>query len=244
MNLPVEWAIRRADAAETPEIAAVLADCWPDDTPDPARIARLAGSAGRVTLCACGGGMLAGFADTFMTRSADGAQRLEIDLLAVRSEARGRGLGRALVDAAVRQAPSAASRARAFIRVDNIASERTFAAADFAGEAACRVLYTASPHHTAIVASGVYLVQVETLTYSGLWVEGAITADGLGAARGAAAQRGLDVAGVVVPATGSAASICEHAGFSQRGIYRWWARSLNHRLGERGSNVVPAADDD
>ncbi|HYO87918.1 MAG TPA: hypothetical protein VER79_04675, partial [Candidatus Limnocylindrales bacterium] len=121
---------------------------------------------------------------------------------------------------------------------------RTFVAADFAGEAECRVLYTASPHNTAIVALGVHLVQVETLTYSGLWVEGAITADGLRAARGAAAQRGLDVAGVVVSATGSAASICERAGFRQHGIYRWWVRRLNHRLGERGRNIVATADDD
>ncbi len=175
---------------------------------------------------------------------ADGVPRWEIDLLAVRSTARGMGIGRALIEAAVSLAPAEAQLARALVRMDNTAAERTFTTAGFAASEARVTLYTATPQALQPQVSAVYAIQVETLTYSGLWLERAITGETLRAARNTAAEQSLDVVGVLTPACDITEEDCHEAGFTQVAEYRWWQRGLEHRLGERGRDVIAAADDD
>ncbi len=64
-----------------------------------------------------------------------------------------------------------------------------------------------------------YLIPVSTLTYGGVWVEGAQTASALHFAQTVRARFGWDVAGAVLPANVAAPHGCDFGGH-----YRWLIR--------------------
>jgi len=110
-------------------IRSVAIDAFNSDAyPSPNIIAeRLARPAGRVWLATeAHAGRVAGFLSVFETHSLC-ARRTEFDLLAVRKDARGRGIGMALTREAVEHwRTSGVSEARTLIRQGNIGSERVF----------------------------------------------------------------------------------------------------------------------
>jgi GNAT superfamily N-acetyltransferase len=223
MNLPFDWTIRDATPGDAPEIAALIRGCWPHDTPDSERIARLIGN-GHRTLCAQDRDQCIGFVDCFTTRSASGVFRWETDLLAVSAAVRGRGIGKALVSAAVQAAPALAALARGLIRVGNAASERAFAAAGFQTMDEPLVLFGAPPLAGMSPRDDAAVVHVETLTYSGLWLERPVTVSALHAGQAMAAQLGAERVGALVP-YGSEEPF-DASGFERVGIFRWWVRTL------------------
>ena len=224
MNLPFGWTIRDAAPDDALAIAAVLKDCWPDDTADAERIARLIGG-GHTTVSAWSAGACVGFADCFPTRSADGVTRWEVDLLAVAKAARGRGIGKALVAAAVQAAPKEAEVARGLVRIGNTAAERAFGAAGFRPESAPRTLYVAAPQATVSTPRDVTAIRVETFSYCGLWLESRPDADGLIAARDQASVAGLEQVGTFALDAAEVA-MCRAAGYEAVGVFRWWVRTL------------------
>jgi len=149
--------------------------------------------------------------------SPEGTLRWEVDLLGVHPDYRGRGIARELVEAVVEAGRGYdAQRARALIRIDNVASLNTFKRCGFSLDERVYDLYVAD-----LAASEVafppdsHLAAVETLTYSGVWIEGELSLDALRFGR---TQAGSGIAGVVVPAGSLAA---EQAGFERIGQYRW-----------------------
>ena len=228
MQLPIDYMIREASPEDAGRIADIIRDCWPDDTPDDQRIARLIGSRQRITLCAWDGPTCAGFADAFATCGANGEPRLEIDLLAVRSAARGRGIASQLLRAVVSNAEyllTLRGRARGLVRVGNAAADRAFAAARFWPQDGVLSLYVALPsvsdHH---VFEG-YAVPVDTFTYSGLWLESAPEASTLEVARGRAAELGMERVGTLVT-NDADAELCRDVGYVKVGDFRWWSRQI------------------
>jgi GNAT superfamily N-acetyltransferase len=91
--------IRRATAADAPAISSVKAAVWPGDAVDSGRIARVIASESHATHVAVCNGAVVGFVDGFPTISCDGLCRWEVDLLAVRPDFRGQGIGVQLIAA-------------------------------------------------------------------------------------------------------------------------------------------------
>ncbi|NPV67334.1 MAG: GNAT family N-acetyltransferase [Anaerolineae bacterium] len=220
--------IRRAGPDDAPALAAVHAACWPAEHIAVEHIARALALPNRVTLAAVSGGTLAGFVDGFLTTGADGRRRWEVDLLAVHPAARGRGLGRRLIAACTTAGTAFRPDCiRALIRVDNVASQRAFAAAGFAPQAPiCRLLVnTAGDDRGHEPPPGAHLVPVVTLTYRGVWIEGALLAEAFAAASDMRARCGWDIAGCVIPLEGEALHAAVEAGYTAVGDFAWWLRT-------------------
>lgn len=219
--------IRTARAADAHGIAAVLRDCWPDDTPELDRIASLAGDACHALLVAEVDGACVGVVDAFPTVNSKGVVRWELDLLAVVRVARGLGIGRALIRAALRAATPSAVIARALIRVGNAASEGAFRAAGLRGSEPELALYVTETNSAGGPApSCSHLVAVQTLLYGGIWLEGEATAAALEAARRQAGPGATAMVGMLVPAGTSEDRACDGSGFRRAGQYRWWTCEL------------------
>lgn len=177
-----------------------------------------------------GRGILA-FADSFVTFSETGRQRLELDLLAVEAQARGMGIGRLLVAECLRAARAIdAPLLRTLVRNKNLAMRRLCAACGFAISEQSYDLYVASAGPgpiPAVAVDGVHLVPVETFAYSGIWIEGDLTRAGICWALSVAQARQLGTVGALVsqrdPGPGHVLSA---AGFDQVGTYDWWTMHL------------------
>ena len=224
MYLPFDWTIRGAEPEDAAAIADVLLNCWPDDTPDIERISSLIRSGQHLTSCCWAGASCAGFVDAFRTTSAEGSGRWEVDLLAVYESVRGFGIGTSLINRAVETAPPDTKLARGLVRVGNVAAGLAFAMAGFRISGMRLALYTASPLESVTALEAGYTVPVETLTYSGLWLEGVPSFDLLKAARSEAAARGVEQVGTLV--TAEYEELCQAAGYSAAGVFHWWLREL------------------
>lgn len=224
--------IRWAEVADAPELARLKRAVWPDDKPDPAPIARVFNDTDRCTLVALEDGVMAGFVDVFVTISAEGVTRWEIDLLAVHPRRRGRGIGQTLTRAACDEgAKRGLTLARALTHVQNTGVHRTFSACDFTSDHRVYGLYIASgivDNAVAALPPGLHLFPVTTLNYCGLWLEGEIDAAGLAYAGRVRAHYGWELAGAVIPEDNTeATSAALRVGYEQVGLYYWWQKRLD-----------------
>jgi hypothetical protein len=169
----------------------------------------------------------------------NGKRRWEVDLLAVRRASQGQRLGQRLVEAACADERILGTPlARAAIRVDNIASQKTFENAGFKtdGEIHRLLTWTPTQDNGSIVYGGsVTLVPVDTLTYRGLWLEG-LTAynvdideqrSAVHMARSIIAWEGRHNTGAMIPAIGShrlAPDLEESAKLV--GEYHWFVKRM------------------
>lgn len=206
--------LRKATPADVSGIAAVAHDVWQQDIlPD------VCEAQTRCRACALWvameGNDVAGFVSAFLTVDNEGKRRWEVDLLAVRRASQGQRLGQRLVEAACADERAHGTPiARAAIRVDNIASQRTFKNAGFTTDGEVHKLLTWTPTCDTgpiIYGGSVTLVPVDTLTYRGLWLEG-LTAynvdideqrSAVQMARSIIAWEGRHNTGAMIPAIGS-----------------------------------------
>ena len=226
--------IRKAALADVPGIGAVVQGVWEQDI-----LTDVCEAQTRCQACAlyvaAEDDDIAGFVSAFLTVDKDGHRRWEVDLLAVRRASQGQRLGQRLVEAAcaderVRSTPLA----RAAIRVDNVASQKTFENAGFKtdGEVHKLLIWTPTQDSGPIIYGGsVTLIPVDTLTYRGLWLEG-LTAYNVdqdeqrGAvqmARSIIAWEGRHNTGAMIPAIGSHRLAADlEASSKMIGEYHWF----------------------
>jgi ribosomal protein S18 acetylase RimI-like enzyme len=223
--------IRRAGDEYAAEIVALKAAVWPDDKHSQAQVLRALQQpdhAARIALSAAG--RVAGFVDSFPTSALDGRIRWEVDLLAVHPDFQGQKIGRQLIEAATQAGRDAgASFARALIQVDNHASQGAFRRCGYGTDKqVCRLMISSDRQAGAVqTLDSAVLIPVVTMNYSGLWLEGAITPAHLAAARIEHTRRGLDLSGVLIRDTDSAAlSAAERTGYSFIEAFQWWTHSL------------------
>ncbi len=195
--------MRQVVMSDAPELARLLQACELDDNPNAARIARVILETTRATLVETDeGGALIGFVDAFMTVTAEGAPRWEVDLLGVHPQHRGRGTAQRLIRAAVQAGEAAgAPLMRAIVKEDNAPSLAAFRRCGFAPAEQVRDLYVSGQAVDDIVPvpAGAYFISVCTLTYNGIWLEGDQSLAALRCAQAIRTKYGWDIAGALAP---------------------------------------------
>ncbi len=216
--------IRDAGPVDAVSIVDVARGVWPEDLLDVRAIGSLIGEIARSTVVAELDGRIVGFVDGFTTKSRAGSVRWEVDLLAVSPHAQGHGIGRALVRSSIEAGVrAAASSARGLIRIDNIASERVFAACGFAPESGIGELWVAERLVPTTDTDGMHVVPVRTFRYEGLWLE-AVNAAGL---LGLRSSDQVKVVGALISIDDrEAIAVAGDAGLQPGGEFRFWCREL------------------
>ena len=184
-----------------------------------------------LTFVATCAGEVLGFVSNFLTRSAGGASRLELDLLGVAAEARGRGIGSQLVGHSLARARQSEARClRTLVASGNLAMQRICMKHQFTRSDETYGLYVAEarpPGAGAAADHGGHLVQVDTLAYSGIWLEGAVSAAVVEAGFAQAARSDLTRVGAVIPKSDArTAALLRARRFEAIGDYHWWTISL------------------
>lgn len=220
-KIAMGWTLRNASIQDAADLARII-ELALGDIVDTAHIEAVLADSTRVSIVGESEGHVAGFVHGFLTQSLEGLHRWELDLLAVAPEMRGKGLGRALVEACTCAGWRLnAWMARALIAVDNFASQRAFAAAGydcqalvhglFVAHGSARNLHGAQPENPQFIA-------VRTLTYEGIWLEGALAHDLVSAALAIA-----PLAGAVIPMNDDVRrTLLVNSGFRLIGEYQWW----------------------
>ncbi|MCY4147030.1 MAG: GNAT family N-acetyltransferase [Chloroflexi bacterium] len=176
-------------------------------------------------------GAVVGFAASFLTRSAAGTTRFELDLLAVDAAARGRGVGSGLVARCIQTASaSGADSLRALARTDNLVMSRIGARAGLLRSACAYDLYIAEAtpmNAPASIAHAAHLVPVDTLTYRGIWLEGGLSQAAVDLAHHRAQSQQRSRIGALVPvADAPVAALLTKNGFVSVGEFCWWSLRL------------------
>lgn len=220
-----EFLLRTVSTAGAPALAGLKRSVWPDEESDQVQISRALAADDHLTLAAEHDGQLVGFLDCFITRPPSG-ERWEVDLLGVHPAFRGRRIAEALVRAALRAAPSIP--ARGLIQTGNIASQTTFARCGFICAPAIHRLYVSTeaylqPAQPTPLAVCLF---VNTLSYTGFWLEYSFTIADLLAARGKIKTGEAKLAGAVIPAGQSDhCQQAEQCGYQFIAEYQWWERN-------------------
>ena len=119
-------------------------------------------------------GEVSGFLSAFLVSSA--TPQWEIDLIVVHPKSQGKGIGTSLIEEALMFGSNLGVHwAKASIRIDNYASQRTFSKVGFTTDAQVRSLFIWDPlvcETATDVPEIVRLIPVNTLLYRGLWIEG------------------------------------------------------------------------
>lgn len=182
---------------------------------------------------------IAGFVSSFLTVEGEGMCRWEVDLLAVRQTGRGQRLGQKLVEATWTDVWKHQARlARAAVRVDNIASQRTFRRAGYTTDGRVHKLLVWSPEPVEgqiVCPKGVTFLPVDTLTYRGLWLEGLTSAGvcdntqqwAVKAARALIAQQGRVNTGALIPIEDEHCLADDLRAIATiQGEYHWWRKLM------------------
>jgi len=177
-------------------------------------------------------GRVVGFVSNFKTRDETGHGRFELDLLGVAPAWQGRGIGSALVERSMQAARcSNATTLRALVRCDNMPMQRICRRCGLQRlQSACQLLLSRAKGS----ASGcspemrARIIAVDTLTYSGYWLEGELSQCAIDAARQLLrAQPGRAQLGTVVPQSDRATiDLLRANSFEVSGDYDWWTLSL------------------
>ena len=221
--------IRPAAADDAPAMA-LISRASLNAAIDEARLRHLLLVKRGFTLVADSSDRVVGFADYFLTISQNDDIRLELDLLAVHPQARGKGIGRELIRAGIKQAKRLdVSILRALVAADNTAMQGLCAALGLQPSHENSALFVTAPHPTSPHQNNAksILIPVETLTYDGIWIEGDIDQTAIDNALFIAHTRKLTTVGAVVPSQNVAAqSLFQANHFTCLGKYDWWTFTL------------------
>ena len=219
--------LRPAKSKDAAAIAAVIRERL-DETVAADHITRCLSDGFRFTLVAESAGSVVGFVDNFVTVSATGERRMELDLLAVTPSARGQGLGKLLVAASINLARAhGISLIRALVKADNAAMQAVCQSLEMR-QSPPVLLYARAPGECPADASAfdghvAHLVPVRTLTYEGIWIEGALSRTAVAAALSMAHDAAWRTVGAVIPDDDLAArDMLEGKGFRAVGSYHWF----------------------
>jgi ribosomal protein S18 acetylase RimI-like enzyme len=247
--------LRPARIADIDGLAGAARDVWGQEILPEVGKAQIEGGASVLWVATDDAGRgrgeeVVGFASAFLTMGASGQGRWEVDLIAVRRDHQGHGLGTALIRHVWRAGDTqGAALARALIRVENVASQRAFRNAGFTtdGQVTHLLLWTPRPDKRSIPdVEGVALLTVDTLTYRGLWIEGlerASTSEQrsiVGAARSIIArEQRLNTGAVVHTDKEHALATDLRTEARMHGEHYWFLKSYDRTIDSTGDDQVP-----
>ena len=223
--------IAQATFDHAPEIARVAAEALNAEVAVKSAHVRRALNAGN-TYVALADGRVAGFVSNFTTCDGHGRSRFELDLLGVSPGWQGRGIGARLVERSLRAARQAdAKTIRALVRRDNSPMQRISARCGLQRSAGAFQLWVSSaaqPAGNSARDHAARIIAVDTLTYSGYWLEGALSQSAVDAARRLLrAQPDRRVIGAVVSEIDRRAiDLLRANAFDRRGDFHWWSLRL------------------
>lgn len=227
MEMKLDIHIRQAIPSDAAGIATVKQLAWPGEAVDEAQIVQAIAHDQHVTHVAVHNASTIGFVDGFVTQNPTGSPRWEVDLLAIHPAYRGHHYGVHLVQHSTQAGyRRGARRVRCLIRVNNVASQHTFAQCTYRQDPQVRTIYVASPQsrgatfHT--FAQAWAAIPVTTLTYTGWWLE-ATTAEQEDHTRPGWHELDQTIVGIVL-GTGEAKSQhkAQLAGFTALGQFHEW----------------------
>jgi N-acetylglutamate synthase-like GNAT family acetyltransferase len=196
--------IRRGTIHDIDAIAEIIKLAF-DDIVDKERVKQLLTLSHNYVCVAVQSGVVVGFVENFMTVSQDNHIRLELDLLAVHPMARGQGIGKRLIQTSIDKAKQlGVDCLRALIASENRIMQHACKRQDLIQSQDEYGLYVISPqdiseHITETLQA--HLILIETLTYTGIWLEGDITASAVDNANVIVKQNQYDIIGAVVNKT-------------------------------------------
>lgn len=235
--IPPSILFRQATFNDVSAIAAVKNAVWPDEPANTSVISDALQTPTHHAHLVLVDDRVAGFVSCFVTKSMSGEKRWEIDLLAVHPNYRRRGLATKLVEAAIAIGKShSCDLARALIQIDNIGSQRSFAHSGFTTDGQIQTLFVcteaAETDAPATLLSfgaksGCHLVKVNTLGYSGIWLENPLSAEAFGEAKAELKRTDATVAGAIIPDADKANCACAQANrFEPMGKFQLWFREF------------------
>jgi GNAT superfamily N-acetyltransferase len=222
--------IRQATTGDATAIARLIEQRLGESVP-PSQIADAMSF--HMTYVATVNNRVVGFVDGFTTESADNLSRLELDLIAVDADSAGQGTGKALLQHITQKAQDAAwYLSRALVAIDNVPMHRATGSFGYhRQEDVCGLFVSYSQmKNNQIDNSGsenIHIIPVQTLTYTGVWLEGDISKKAILAAKNAQTEKNLMLTGIVQPLSNtSACNLLTEYGFINVGNYQWWQKKL------------------
>lgn len=184
------------------------------------------------TFVAIAEGKVVGFVSNFITRDGLGRRRFELDLLGVAPAWRRRGIGAQLVERSLQVArQSSATNARALVRRDNMPMQRICRRHGFQRSQSAHQLLVSQVRQPARNGSRnttARIIAVDTLTYSGYWLEGEILQGAIdGAQQLLQDHAGPTQFGAVVPDYDrTTIDLLRANSFDRIGDFDWWTLTL------------------
>lgn len=191
--------IQQATPSDATQIANLKDLVWPEDKVDLKHIVRMLEDPSHVTLVSTEGKIVVGFVDGFTTSASHGILRWEIDLIAVRPDYHGHGLGKQLVAASTEVTHHlGAALARGLTQIDNVRMQHVFRSVGYipSQKLALWIAPANDVQDTTTSLTEAHLIPVLILNYQGLWIEGQITRGALKEARAQVTCNGWDIAAI------------------------------------------------
>ena len=224
----------RASQKDAVAIAHVKDALWPEEATAPDYIAEVLQQPDHHTILAIYEGQVVGFVDGFLSLSASGQRRWEVDLLGVEPAYWGQGIGTQLVEAATQAGQEMkAEIARGLVATANIGSQRAFMKAGYRVEERPLNLWVwARDSNQASITSkqlspSSYLIPVVTFNYQGTWLEGEISVASMQAAQAICARLGWAVTGTLIDIEEHVLNEATQAlGYFFVNQFQWWHCAL------------------
>lgn len=225
--------IRKASIADALIIADIIQRAF-DDEADIDRVERQIHLSNTMIDVALIDGQVAGFVENFVTRSQDNTLRLELDLLAVHPDMQGNGVGRQLIGHSIKLASSlCVSAIRALIATKNAPMHHLCGGLGMVEDERDSGLYVKNPSYSQLEIAGTgdgsHLIQVNTSTYDGIWLEGELSQSAIDIALMLVNTQGLDIVGVVCPKSdANGIQLLQQNKFAHINDYRRWTLNLRN----------------
>lgn len=222
--------IRRATICDIDAIAEIIKLAF-DDSVDKEHIKHLLTLSQNFVYAAVQSGAVVGFVENFITVSQDKQLRLELDLMAVHPNARGQGIGKKLIEASLTLSKELdVSCLRALIASENGIMQRACQRMKLSPSQTEFGLYIKSPEQVLqpiVETTDSHLIRVDTLTYTGLWLEGHITKAVINNAHLIALANQITILGAVVDKNNQATiNLLTETQFHPVNDYHRWTLNL------------------